>query len=123
MIRILARNYGTIPFWEQSAYDAVQHCTTPLIKERLALMFASNRVQAFVFYNPPQWNCSRSKKPHGIPVRQMHSRPRVMRSLLYGVAPTDLLIYRCVAANVVALLACYIPARRAMKVDPLIALR
>ncbi|HWG57602.1 MAG TPA: ABC transporter permease [Candidatus Acidoferrales bacterium] len=50
---------------------------------------------------------------------------RLMKSLLYGVAPTDVASYAIAAAVVAAagLLACWIPARRAMRVDPVSAMR
>jgi len=50
---------------------------------------------------------------------------RYLRSFLFGVQPMDLLAVVGASAilGVVALLACYIPARRAMRVDPAVALR
>jgi putative ABC transport system permease protein len=50
---------------------------------------------------------------------------RVMKQLLYGVTPTDPLTFILISLLLifVALLACYLPARRAMRVDPLVALR
>ena len=54
-----------------------------------------------------------------------YAMTRLMKSLVFGMEATDLITFVSVALllSLVAIIACYIPARRATKVDPMVALR
>jgi putative ABC transport system permease protein len=61
----------------------------------------------------------------GLGVAAAFTMTRVIQTFLWGITPTDPVTFVIVSAvlAVLALVACCVPARRALKIDPIVALR
>jgi predicted permease len=88
---------------------------------RVALGADSRNILGLVLGRGAKWTATGV----GIGVAAALLVSRLMRSLLFGVSPFDPLTFAAVTFVLafVALAACYIPARRATRVDPIVALR
>lgn len=88
---------------------------------RIALGAKAGEVQALVLRRGIQvalWGCA-------IGIAAAFFGTRILRSLLFGISPTDPMTFVVVAGLIlgVTALACYLPARRANRVNPVEALR
>jgi putative ABC transport system permease protein len=94
---------------------------TPEIGIRMALGAQRRQIFAMVFQQASRLACA------GIIIGLLAAlaATRLMTRFLYGVQPTDPVTFAAVSFLLISvvLLACYVPARKAMKVDPTIALR
>jgi len=101
------------------AYLVVQR--TREIGIRLALGAATNNIRGLVFKEV--YGMVLAGGIIGLPMA--YGVARVSQSLLFGVQPNDASIYLVSAALIVGIagIACYVPSRRATRVDPIVALR
>jgi len=101
------------------AYSVVQR--TPEIGLRIALGAQTSKVLELVIAQGIRLTAMGLV----IGLAAAYGLTRFMESFLFGVTPTDPLTFVLIALllALVALVACYVPARRAAKVDPMVALR
>ena len=101
------------------AYSVAQR--THEIGVRMALGAAGGRLQQMMVAQGAQ--LAAVAVAVGVPASL--ALTRLLRSLLYGVAPTDVATHALTSAAIfaLALLASWLPARRASRIDPMIALR
>ena len=105
--------YGTVSYWVK------QH--TPEIGIRMAIGADQKNIFAHVIKNGMQFIFAGI----ALGIAGALAATRVIASLLFGVTASDPATFAVIAAllTLVALAACWFPARRAMRVDPLVALR
>ncbi len=116
---VLALVLAAIGMYGVISYSVMQR--TPEIGVRIALGAQRSQIFTMVLMQGTRLACAGI----GIGMIAAFSATRLMTRFLYGVQPTDPLTFAAVALLLmaIALVACYVPARKAMKVDPMIALR
>jgi len=116
---LLALLLASIGMYGVISYSVMQR--TPEIGVRIAL--GAQRTQIFVMILQQASRVALIGIVLGLIVA--FGATRLMTRFLYGVQPADPMTFGAVSLllGFVALLACYVPARRAMKLDPMVALR